>query len=269
MPLRPDSVVPPAPARPPPSARRGIGVVVAVLVLVAAVAVAVARGGLTRQVAATGRPDGRTVPAQQAESPDRSAPGPGPTSPPPAAGPAVAPIPPAGYDLHHEPGAYWISLPAGWEADKDQPAQREWFGRVRPDLSDLLFVTVRMSSTAAATALDVLAAHERSQRQGHDLVFYHRVALAARPRLPGSLGVADLEYTDRSWSEGAQTWHFHTMIRAVMLPGHRLCTVKLMVLHDIYSDPGSTEQDWQRATPTVGQILASLRLDAGPEGVIR
>jgi hypothetical protein len=137
---------------------------------------------------------------------------------------------------------------------------------VRPDVFGLLFVTVRVSKTAAATVRDALVAHERTRRKGSDLVFYHRVALAGRPRLPGTLGVADLEFTDRSWSEGAQTWHYHTMIRAVMLPGHRLCTVELMILHDIYSDAGSTEQDWQRATPTVRKILASLRPDAGPEG---
>jgi hypothetical protein len=273
-------VVPPAPPR---AAGRGrAGMLVALLVLAVAGAAVAARAVPTRRVAATGHPADAAPPGRPAA--DATAPGaagppgagtpgrtpadpgpPGGTGPsgsaPPAAGPAIAPIPPAGYTLHHEPGAYWVSIPAGWSADSDHPGEREWFGPPRPGLNDLLFVTVEVSTTAAASARDVLIARERGRRADRAYVFYSRVRLVDRPRLPGAASVADLEFTDRTWSDGAQTWHNHTMVRAVLLPGHRIRTVELSILHDIYNDPGSTEQDWQRATPVVTRILGSFRPD--------
>jgi hypothetical protein len=269
-------VVPPPPPGRPGSGRRGIAVAAVLLVLLAAAAAVVVRQAGTRRVVATGQfEDVPTVTAPPdpdagaSGEPTRSAPGSDPTSAPRPPRRPTAPTPPRGYVLQHEPGAYWLAVPAGWAEDSADPGTREWRGDYRPDLNDLLFVTVRVARTAAATAMDSLLAHERDRRHGSDLVFYHRLQLTARPPLPGSLSTADLEFTDRSWSEGAQTWHYHTMIRAIMLPEHRVVTVEFMILHEIYNDPGSTEQDWQRALPTARKILGTVRPDVGPDGLTR
>jgi hypothetical protein len=272
---RPDSVVPRPPPPRVPAGRHGVAVGAVLLALVAAIAAAGIREVAPRRVVATGQfvdvPTTSARPGPDAGGsggPTRPAPSPGPTGTPRPRRPAP-PTPPRGYVLQHEPGAYWLCVPTGWTEGSHQSGSREWWGGYRPDLDDLLFVTARVARTAAATAMDALIAHERARRHGSDLVFYHRVQLAARPPLPGSLSTADLEFTDRSWSGGAQTWHYHTMIRAIMLPEHRVVTVEFSILHDIYQDEGSTEQDWQRALPTARKILGTIRPDADPDGLTR
>ncbi|MEN3360573.1 MAG: hypothetical protein V7637_4555 [Mycobacteriales bacterium] len=182
-----------------------------------------------------------------------------PAATPAAPAPAAPPIAPPGYQVHHEAAGYWVAIPAGWATDTERTGEREWWGDLaRPDVK-LLFVTIKAAAAKRQTAKAALLGYENTERHGRGMIFYHRVRLVDQPRLPGATSVAELEFTDRDYAEGAQTWHYHTVVRAVVA-GNKLYTAEFMILHDIYQDSGDTESDWARAVPTVQKILASLRL---------
>jgi hypothetical protein len=181
------------------------------------------------------------------------------TTPAPAPAPAAPPIAPAGYQVHHEAAGYWVAIPAGWQTRSESAGEREWSGDLTPADVKLLFVTIKATPAKGQAAKAALLRYENAERHRDNTIFFYRVRLADQPRLPGSTSVADLEFTDRDYAEGAQTWHYHTLVRAVVA-GKTLYTVELMILHDIYNDSGNTESDWARAVPTVNKILASFRL---------
>jgi hypothetical protein len=270
--LRAGSVVPLAPVGRPAVAGSWRAVALAVPVfLVVSVLVAVAvREYATQRVAAAGRFDPdftgrRAIPEASPEStpggnPEASpsaTPGASPSSPSRAPGPP--PVAPPGYQVQHEAAGYWLATPKGWEVRSPDDGGREWWGDLSRSDVKLLFVTVKAATTKPQTAKAALTYWENAQ-QHSGTIFYHRIQLADKPRPAGAASVADLEFTDRDYAQGAQTWHFHTLVRAVVTPDNRLYTIQFMILHDIYQDKGTTEGDWQRAAPTVGKILASFRL---------
>lgn len=281
--LRPDSVVPPAqPARPARQARPAqpraerparparsgrlwpVGVAVPVLLVVSALVAVAVREYVPRAVVATGSfdpaagprpvPGGAGAPSPRPTA-QPSPTGPAPTTPAPTTPPPVAP---PGYQVHDEAG-YWVAVPKGWQTRTSTPNQRDWWGDLTRRDAKLLFVTIKTATTKPQSARAALAGYEKA-RQHSGTIFYHRIRLADRPRLAGASSAAELEFTDRDYAEGAQTWHYHTQVAAVVTPDHRLYTIEFMILHNIYHDDGTTEGDWQLAVPTVRKILGSFRL---------
>jgi hypothetical protein len=260
--LRPGSVVPLEPVgRPPvPSRRWAVALAVPVALVVSVAVAVVVREYAGPGVAAAGRLDpGFTGPLPGPAATPEATPGETPAGTPPVSSPAAPPVAPAGYQVHHEAAGYWVAIPKGWEARPVSTGGREWWGDLSRSDVKLLFVTIKSMPAKRQTARAVLTKHENVQKHSSN-IFYHRIQLAEKPRLTGATSVADLEFTDRDYAEGAQTWHFHTLVRAVVTPDNTLYMVQFMILHNIYHDEGTTEGDWQLAAPTVRKILASFRL---------
>lgn len=266
--LRPGSVVPPERVLPARRGRRWRVVLLAVpVLLVVGTLAAVAAGRyLGQPVAAAGSPaPGVAAPNPAAPSPagpsaadPTSAPASPPAGTPPS--PATPPLAPPGYQIHHEPDGYWVAIPTGWETDPLREGGRQWWGDVSRGEVNLLFVTIKVVTVRPQTARTALTAYENKAKHNTSNIFYQRLKLVDRPRPYGASSAAELEFTDRDYADGAQTWHYHTLVRALVTPGNRLYTAEFMILHDIYNDSGSTEGDWRQAVPTVQKILASLRL---------
>jgi hypothetical protein len=239
---------------------------VPVLLLVSVLVAVVVREYAGQRVVATGRldPGFADHPRPPTDSPGPSAeatPTPTPSSPPPTPSPSpqTQPVAPPGYQVHHEPAGYWLATPKGWTTRTSSEGAREWWGDLTRSDVKLLFVTIKVKPTKPRTAKAALTSYEDAQRHG-STIFYHRIQLAEKPRLPGAASVADLEYTNRDYADGAQTWHYHTLVRAVVTPDQKLYTIQFMILHNIYHDEGSTEGDWRLAAPTVSKILSTFRL---------